>query len=120
MKTLLRNPIGIFAALVMMVTLFVLPQSAQAKVLLFGGSDPGSPGGGSEGDPLDSNDYTGDGTDDVVHEQKSITRNPSVFYEIKTSSQTLMLRIEFIGDIPVFSIYAVGESGLLPEASHVR
>lgn len=121
MKTLLRNPIGIFAALFMLVALFVLPQTAQAKVFLSDGTDSGSPVGGGEGDPLDSNDFSSGGVDDIVHQRSIIPRDSAVvYYEIVSSSQTILLRIEFIGDVPVFSIYAASESELLMEASHDR
>lgn len=120
MNKLLPKPIGILAAVFMLLTVIIMPQAAWAKVMISDGSGQGG-GGSSEGDPLDSNDYSGGGGDDGVHERRVIPRGfDYIIYDIQVSSQAIMLRVDFIGDIPVFSIYFAADSGVKTEASHVR
>ncbi len=120
MKTLLQNPAGLLAALAMVAILLVLPQAAQAKVFLSDGTHPGGPGGG-EGDPLDSNDYDGGGDDGDVHERGIIPRDTDVvLFESMQSSRMIILRVDYLDGVPVFSVYAVSASGRDAEASHVR
>jgi hypothetical protein len=120
MKTLLHKPIGLLMALIMLMVLFVLPQASQAKVFLSDGSG-GGPGGGAEGDPLDSNDYSGGGDDGNVHERRIIPRDSDlVLFDAIASSETLMLRVEFIDDVPVFFIYIISSGQAAAEASHDR
>lgn len=118
MKKLLHNPIGIIAALVMVATLLVIPQTSLARVMISDGTHPGGPGGG-EGDPLDSNDYSGGGGGES-HEQRIIPRGSGWVLFETSASQVIMLRVNYIEDIPVFSIYIISASELQAEASHVR
>ena len=49
MKKLLQNPIGFMAALVMVATMLIVPQTALARVMISDGTSPGGPGGGPGG-----------------------------------------------------------------------
>ena len=125
MKTLLQIPSGMLLALAMLVILIASPQESLAKVWLSNGSNSGSPGspgsGASEGDPLDSNDYGDDPIDDIVYEPPGASFDSQlVFRDIGSWPQVIMLQVDFIGGVPVFSIQVVTDSGLRTEASHVR
>ncbi len=121
MKTLLQNPIVKITALVVVTTLLLVPQASQARMMMSDGTNQGGPGGGGEGDPLDSNDYVGGGGDDTVHERRIIPRDSDlVIYEIEAASHVIMLRVDIMDGVPIFSIYAVSASDLGAEASHVR
>ncbi len=120
MKTLLHQPIGLLMALIMLIVLFVLPQASQARVFISDGSG-GGPGGGAEGDPLDSNDYSGGGGGGNVHERHIVPRDSDlVLFDSIASSGTLMLRVEIIDDVPVFFIYIISGGQVAVEASHDR
>ena len=120
MNTLLQKPFGLMAALVMVLTILILPQAPLARVLISDGTNPGSSGGG-EGDPLDSNDYSSGGGDGEVHERRIIPRDSDlVVFDLRASSGVIMLRVDFIGDVPVFSIFIASAAEVRPEASYVR
>ncbi len=120
MKTLLRNPVGLLTALVMVAILLILPQAAQAKMVISDGTHPGGPGGG-EGDPLDSNDYGGGGDGGDVHERGIIPGySDVVLFECMQSSRMIILRVDYLDGVPVFSVYVVSASERDAEASHVR
>ncbi len=116
----LRKPIGILVALVMLAALFMMPATAQARIFLASGDDHGSGGGDTEGDPLDSNDYSSGGGGSS-HEQRI---NPGdsdlLILEIMNSSQTIILRIDYISGVPIFRIHVLSDSELGLEGKHDR
>ncbi len=121
MNKLLRKPIGILASLVMVLTMLILPQAALAKVFLSNGDEPSSGGGGSEGDPLDSNDYSGGDGGGSVHQRRVVPRGIDLIpFDTGAFHGIILLRVEFIGDIPVFSLYIADSPQAQPEAGHGR
>ena len=120
MNTLLRKPLIIFASLIMMVMVLILPQVSSAKMFISDGSSPGSPGGG-EGDPLDSNDYSGDGDDGAVHQRRDIPRDFNLtIFDLGATSTTILVQVEYLGNVPVFTFHVVNISDYQSEAKHVR
>ncbi len=121
MKSLLQKPIGAITSLVMLLTLFLVPQTSLARnPQMSGGSGPGFPGGG-EGDPLDSNDSGGGGGGGDVHERSIIPRDyEDGIISFLDSGQILILRVDYIDGIPVFTVKIVSVKEIRPEASHVR
>jgi len=120
MNTLLRKPNGIFASLIVVMIMLILPQASLAKVFISDGTNPGSPGGG-EGDPLDSNDYSGGGGDGEVHQRRIIPRDFGlIIFDLMASQRTVMLRVDYIGSVPVFSVHVVNVLEFQAEADHVR
>jgi len=106
----------------MLLTMFLVPQSSLAKSpTIFDEGGPGGPGGG-EGDPLDSNDYDiggGDGGD--VHNNRIIPGgHGDHILSILESGQMLILRVDYLGDIPVFTVQIVSAEEFRLETSYVR
>ena len=120
MMSFLRKPVGAASSLAMLLSLFLVPQLSLAKAP--GMSDGGghSPGGG-EGDPLDSNDYSSGGGGSDVHSGRIIPRDiDEGIIKILGNGQMMILRVDYIGDIPVFTVEVIAVQMPRAEASHVR
>lgn len=121
MKTMLRNTLGTLVILILVTVMMAAPPEALARMQMSNGN--GQQGGGGEGDPLDSNDYgSGDGSGgDIVHQRRIVPRGPDgVIFDLEASGKRLILRVDFLGEVPVFylEIISVGESRV--EANHVH
>ena len=121
MMSLLRKSIGTIISLVMLLTMFLVPQYSLARSpTMIDEGGPGGPGGG-EGDPLDSNDYDIGGGDGDVHNNRIIPgHSDDHILSILDSGQMLILRVDYLGDIPVFTVQIVSAEEFRLETSYVR
>ena len=120
MMSLLRKPIGALTSLVMMLTLFLVPQSSLARSPGMSDGNGRLPGGG-EGDPLDSNDYSSGGGGSDVHDYRFIPKDyDEGIINILGTGQMMILRVTYIGEIPVFTVEIISSLDSRAEASHVR
>ncbi len=122
MKTMLQNTLGTLVLLILVTVMMVAPPAALAKMQMSNGN--GNNGGnGSEGDPLDSNDTGGgDGSGgDIVHQRRiAPPGSHDVIFDIQASGKRLILRVEFLGDVPVFRLEIISGRELRVEANHVH
>lgn len=121
MKTMMIPKADRFLTLwlvIMMVTALIFAPAAVAVLSL--GFDTG---GGSEGDPLDGNDYSSGGlTGDEVGENDSVIDWGSGGWVILLPSHDtkMCLIVDFRGAIPVLQMFEINTSGSLVEDTDAR
>jgi hypothetical protein len=111
-------------ALVVLVTVgMVLAPTADARRYLSNGGGSGQPGGGSEGDPLDNNDYNDDPWDDDMHDTASlVVSSPAKGYVVQAVlfGGKYLLGVDFLGGVPVMSIVEIKGWAATAEGTDAR
>ncbi len=123
MKKMLQNTLGTLVLVILVIVMIVAPPAAQAKMQESNGHGPPGGGGAGEGDPLDSNDSgNGDGSGDAIgHNRRMMPHGPGgVVFDLQASDLRLILRVDFLGEVPIFRIEIISARDLLMEANHVH